>query len=94
MKAREGLRRGRIRARLPAFVSFEKIGELPLKEFNKVKELYIKLQKAREEKKNKLVKEFSQEITDIIEFNRKEFLTLTKDPKLVASLAELFKLSN
>ncbi|NVM30618.1 MAG: hypothetical protein HWN65_17390 [Candidatus Helarchaeota archaeon] len=71
----------------------EKIGELPLSDFNAVKTAYMAFQKARSERKNQLVKKYSQEITNLIHVNRKEFLTLTQDPKLIASLRELFKLT-
>ena len=72
----------------------KKIGELPQKEFDQVKKAYIHFQKARDARKNKLVKQFSTEISAIIGIDRKQFLILTREKKLKTSLEELFRITS
>jgi len=69
----------------------ERIGELSLDDFNQFKQLYFAFLKARSKRKNKIIKNFSEELAHLIQVDRNEFLNQTKDPKLKVSLKELFK---
>ncbi|MHA1651055.1 MAG: hypothetical protein ACTSYB_12740, partial [Candidatus Helarchaeota archaeon] len=71
----------------------KKIGNLPPKEFEHAKQVYIAFWRSREERKTKLIKKYSEILTDLIGIDRKEFLKLTRDPKLKTSLNDLFKVN-
>ncbi len=71
----------------------KKIGNLPPKEFEHAKQVYLAFWRAREERKTKLIKKYSEILTDLIGIDRKEFLKLTRDPKLKTSLDDLFKVN-
>jgi len=71
----------------------KEVNKLPPYEFAKLKKLYIRLKKMRELKKLREVGKTAEKIAEIFNIERKRVLKLTRDPNLIDSLDEMFKIN-